>query len=115
MKDKDIYMTDAAVEKVKSSMTQEAAEQGFKGVRISVVGAGCSGFSYNWELTKEINETDHVVDYEGTLFIIDDVSRSHMDGVTIDYKKEGLTENFVFDNPNAIHCGCGTSFTLKDS
>lgn len=88
------------------------------GIRISVSGGGCLGFSYLIEkegLRKpgEFPEGEVVVAVGGLLIYIDNTSLPYVKGLTIDYVQEGLQSSFKFHKPNAAGiCGCGISFTV---
>ena len=77
-------------------------------------GGGCSGFSYVLGLEEAVPKPyDQVFEQDGVKILIDGKSHLHLDGMTIDYRKNNLMGGgFEFNNPNAKKsCGCGTSFT----
>jgi len=81
-------------------------------LRVSVVGGGCSGFSYDLSFTDKFDKkTDAVSEQHGVTVVVDKKSDLYLDGTTIDYH-DGLDKRgFTFDNPNAKNsCGCGSSF-----
>ncbi len=83
------------------------------GLRLSVVGGGCSGFSYNLDFTRS-RPGDNVVEFEeGLKVFIDPKSFLYLKGTQLDYEG-GLTgKGFTFRNPNATNtCGCGESFSV---
>lgn len=85
------------------------------GLRIAVMGGGCSGFSYNIYPERITEETDKVLDIHGLKVYIDEVTWPYIKGLEIDYVQEGLQSSFKFNNPNATKtCGCGTSFSVDD-
>jgi iron-sulfur cluster assembly protein len=83
-------------------------------LRISVIGAGCSGLSYKleWVKTIETTEKDKMFSINGLVYVIDPKSYLFLKGLTLDFT-DGLNgTGFVFNNPNAKRtCGCGTSFS----
>lgn len=83
-----------------------------KGLRLGVIGGGCSGLSYNIDL-GEAKDKDHVISIEEFSVFIDPKSSIYLKGVTLDFK-DGLNgKGFVFVNPNATNtCGCGESFSV---
>jgi iron-sulfur cluster assembly protein len=101
-------MTEAAVEKVKSILA-ERGEEG--GLRISVVGGGCSGFQYQMSLDKAAGADDQVIEMSGLKVFVDTRSLLYLNGTRVDYV-DGLTgSGFKFENPNSKGtCGCGESF-----
>ncbi|WP_455475258.1 HesB/IscA family protein [Bartonella sp. B17] len=83
------------------------------GLRISVEGGGCSGFSYKYDLVSESKEDDFVLKKDGAIVLIDSVSLSFMDGAQIDFVDDLMGQSFQIRNPNAISsCGCGVSFSI---
>ncbi len=103
-----ITFTQTAVDKVKAILS-ERGETG--GLRISVVGGGCSGFQYQMTLDKQANSDDQVIEQDGLRVFVDTRSLLYLNGTKVDYV-EGLTgAGFKFENPNARgSCGCGESF-----
>ena len=103
-----LTLTPVAVTKVKSILS-ERGEEG--GLRIAVVGGGCSGFQYQMSLDKEAREDDRVIEQDGLKVFIDTRSLLYLNGTKVDYV-DGLNgSGFKFDNPNAkSSCGCGESF-----
>lgn len=90
-----------------------AAQAGARLLRVSVIGGGCSGFSYKFDLESETAEDDLVIERDGARVAIDPDSVPFLDGSKIDYVDELLGAAFKIDNPNAVAaCGCGVSFTI---
>ncbi|RMF16671.1 MAG: iron-sulfur cluster insertion protein ErpA [Candidatus Dadabacteria bacterium] len=81
------------------------------GLRISVVGGGCSGFQYDMAFDKA-RETDEVIEVgEGVRVLVDPVSYRYLQGTQVDYVESLQGAGFAFNNPNATRtCGCGKSF-----
>ena len=106
-----IILTPRAAEKVKALMAQpEQAEA--TGLRVNVVGGGCSGLSYKVVLDREPAADDLVSESEGVTIFVDPKSSLFVDGTQIDYQESMMGSGFAFSNPNATGtCGCGTSFT----
>ncbi len=106
-----VVLTDKAIEQVRSIFsTQENSED--KGLRLGVVGGGCSGLSYNIDFDEK-KEKDNVQDYGDFKVFIDLKSSIYLKDVVLDFK-DGLNgKGFVFSNPNATNtCGCGESFSV---
>jgi len=83
------------------------------GLRVAVVGGGCSGFQYSLDLEKDARADDLQFEVKGVKCFVDPMSSMYLMGVEIDYV-EGQFGNsgFAFKNPNAKHtCGCGSSFS----
>jgi len=105
-----VTMTAAALERVKSFLANRG--KGF-GLRLGIKTTGCSGLAYVLEFVDEPNEDDSVFDIDDVNIIIDGKSLVYLEGIQLDFVKEGLNEGFKFTNPNAKgECGCGESFNV---
>jgi iron-sulfur cluster assembly protein len=103
-----VTLTATAINKVKQIMS-ERGEEG--GLRIAIVGGGCSGFQYQMSLDAEPDADDKVFDQEGLRVFVDSRSMLYLNGTQVDYV-DGLNgSGFKFENPNSRGtCGCGESF-----
>lgn len=82
------------------------------GLRLCVIGGGCSGLSYEMEF-DQTRENDNVIEYQGFRVLLDPKSSIYLKGVTLDYQDGLKGKGFVFVNPNATNtCGCGESFSV---
>ncbi len=82
------------------------------GLRLGVIGGGCSGLSYKFKLESGPRPNDHVFEYDGVRLFVDPKSFQYLDGLTLGYHESLLERGFVFKNPNAKHtCSCGKSFS----
>ncbi len=105
-----INFTAKAVEMVKDAMARENLT-GY-GIRIGVVGGGCSGFQYSMDFENAEKDGDSVYEHEGVKLFIDPMSSMYLQGVTVDYVVGLQGAGFKFTNPNARNtCGCGQSFS----
>ncbi len=105
-----IAFTAKAVEMVLNAMTQENLT-GY-GIRVGVVGGGCSGFQYSMDFENEQKDGDQVYEQGGVKVYLDPMSAMYLQGVTVDYVVGLQGAGFKFINPNAKNtCGCGQSFT----
>jgi iron-sulfur cluster assembly accessory protein len=103
-----LTLTPVAIAKVKEILSERSEEAG---LRIAVIGGGCSGFQYQMTLDKEPQVDDKVLDVEGLKVFIDNRSILYLDGTQVDYVDGSNGSGFKFDNPNAqSHCGCGECF-----
>lgn len=104
-----IDVTPKAVAKIR----QAFAKQGVSGgLRLGVLGGGCSGLSYQFKFDTKPRATDHVFDYDDVKVFVDPKSMLFLKGMTLDYKESLMQSGFEFINPNAHKsCGCGTSFS----
>lgn len=90
-----------------------ASEPGKIGLRVSVEGGGCSGFSYKMDLVDARNDDDVVIERDGAKVLIDDLSIVYLGGSIIDFVDDLMGQSFQIRNPNAVaSCGCGTSFSI---
>lgn len=107
-----VSLTTKAVEMVKTTREQEGMDASW-GLRVAVMGGGCSGFQYALDFEQEARETDHVLSVEGLNVFVDPVSARYLEGVTIDYVFGMAGAGFKFLNPKATgSCGCGHSFAV---
>ena len=83
------------------------------GLRVAVKGGGCSGLTYDLQITDQQLETDKVVEQYGIKVMVDKKSFIYLVGTELEFS-DGLNgKGFVFTNPNAKKsCGCGTSFSV---
>jgi iron-sulfur cluster assembly accessory protein len=106
-----LSLTEVAAGKVKEIMSQQNPAP--TGLRVAVVGGGCSGFSYHMAFDNQENPSDNVYEYEGVKVYVDQMSEMYLDGVQIDYIETLEGAGFKFNNPNVKStCGCGSSFTV---
>ncbi len=105
-----VHITDRAAERIKKLL--EVENRKAQGLRLKVVGGGCSGLQYKLDLDVQ-RPGDRVFEREGAKVLVDLKSLLYVSGTELDYK-EGLMESgFVFQNPNVKRsCGCGASFTV---
>lgn len=105
-----ITLTPMAVEKVKEILTQQNPLP--NGLRVAVIGGGCSGFTYHMAFESQTNDTDNVYEFGGLKVLVDQMSEMYLDGVEIDYIESFEGAGFKFNNPNVRStCGCGASFS----
>jgi iron-sulfur cluster assembly accessory protein len=104
-----LTLTDKAVEMVKDAMQREGLT-GY-GIRIGVMGGGCSGFQYSMDFENAPKDGDITVEQDGLKLYVDAMSSMYLQGVTVDYVVGLQGAGFKFNNPNAKStCGCGSSF-----
>jgi iron-sulfur cluster assembly protein len=83
------------------------------GLRIGVRTSGCSGMAYKLEFADSTEGDDLQFVSNGVTVLVDPQSLPYIDGMELDYTREGLNEGFKFNNPNVKDsCGCGESFTV---
>ena len=83
------------------------------GIRLGVKTTGCSGLAYVLEYIDSVNSEDIAYEQDGFVIVVDPKSSVYLEGLTIDYVRQGLNEGFEFANPNERdRCGCGESFRV---
>lgn len=103
-----IILSDAAVEKIRTLVPD--GDEGARGLRVKVVGGGCSGLSYKMDLDQK-REGDRVFERDGARIIVDRKSYLYLNGTELDYSDDLMHAGFNLRNPNVKRsCGCGASF-----
>ena len=105
-----ISLTDAASKKIQQTLTRRGSG---KGIRLGIRTTGCSGLAYVLEYVDTPQPEDQCFDCSGCKIFIDPKSCVYLQGLTVDYVRQGLNEGFQFSNPNERdRCGCGESFRV---
>ena len=108
---KPINFSAGAIAKVKEIMAQQNPIPA--GLRVGVVGGGCSGFSYSMSFENGAGMMDKTFDFDGMKVYVDATSLMYLKGVNVDYIETLEGAGFKFDNPNVKStCGCGSSFSV---
>src|SRR5271167_2455593 len=108
---KPLSLTETAIAKVKEIMAQQNPVPA--GLRVGVVGGGCSGFSYSMSFENGAGMMDKTFDFDGLKVYVDATSLMYLKGVNVDYVETLEGAGFKFDNPNVKStCGCGSSFSV---
>ena len=95
-----------------SELAAAEAEAGAM-LRLSVNGGGCSGFQYNFDFDKVVNDDDRTFCRDGATVVIDEMSLELLRGSEIDFVEDLMGAYFQVNNPNAASsCGCGSSFSI---
>src|SRR5258705_13367673 len=106
-----ITLTANAVTKVREIMAQQNPVPA--GLRVGVVGGGCSGFSYSMQFENSAGMMDKVFEFDGLKVYVDATSVMYLNGCRVDYVETLEGAGFKFDNPNVKStCGCGSSFSV---
>ena len=107
-----VSISELAAKKIKY-FAEKDGMVGDVGVRVAVKGGGCSGLTYDLDITTEERDTDKVVEQHGIKVMVDKKSYIFLVGTELEFS-DGLNgKGFVFVNPNAKKtCGCGTSFSV---
>jgi len=107
-----IQLTNTAADKIKQNLDKRGSGVG---IRVGVKTTGCSGLAYVLEYLDQVPITRDWFKFEhdGATVWVTGKDLVYLDGLTIDYARQGLNEGFDFKNPQeAARCGCGESFTI---
>lgn len=105
-----IHLTERAANHVRDFLHNRGKGEGIK---VGVKTSGCSGLAYVLEFVDQPDPVDQVFDSFGVKVFVDPKSIVYLEGLEMDYVKNGLNEGFEFQNPNQKgECGCGESFTV---
>jgi iron-sulfur cluster assembly accessory protein len=100
-----------AAEKVKEIQAAETIDASY-GLRLRVVGGGCSGFAYDLYF-DQVTEADRTLESHGVKLVVDQMSLQYLAGTVVDYVEGLQGAGFKFMNPNVKStCGCGSSFQV---
>ncbi len=106
-----ITVTDRAAAKVKEIAEAESLQG--QGLRLRVIGGGCSGFTYDLYFEDKPTELDERFNCKGVDLYVDPLSFQYLENTEIDYVEEAHASGFKFNNPNVKGtCGCGSSFSV---
>ncbi|WP_027160190.1 HesB/IscA family protein [Methylobacter luteus] len=104
------------------SLTESAARQIQKqlekrgkgiGLKLGIKKSGCSGYAYALDYADALTESDVVFENFGVKIIVQETDLPVVDGIEVDYRREGINAAFQFNNPNVKGtCGCGESFSV---
>ena len=106
-----VKLTSRAAEKVKAIRAEEKIEDGY-GLRLKVMGGGCSGFAYDL-FFDQAQDIDQSFESQGVRMLCDQMSLMYLVGTEVDYVESVQGSGFKFTNPNVKStCGCGSSFSV---
>lgn len=105
-----IQVSPKAVSRIRQILQEHPGEAG---LRLGVMGGGCSGLSYKFGLGSAPKPNDTVLAYDDVKVFVDPKSYTYLDGLTLDYAESLMESGFVFHNPNVKKsCSCGKSFLI---
>lgn len=105
-----ITVTENAAKQIQKQLQKRGSGLGLK---LGVKQAGCSGFAYVLDYADDCGAEQTVFEQFGVKVLVDNADLTMLDGIELDYAKEGINEAFKFNNPNVKGtCGCGESFTV---
>jgi iron-sulfur cluster assembly protein len=106
-----VQLTESAARRINQQIAQRGRGVG---LRLGIRKAGCSGYAYTLDYADEVGPDDLAFETHGARIVLAKAELAMLEGLTVDYRREGLSEAFRFDNPNAkALCGCGESFYLE--
>ena len=106
-----VTVSDEAAERV-AQLLKEKGTPGY-GLRVAVMGGGCSGFQYKLDFEEAPNDMDQVIESNGVKVFVDAKSSLYLNGVVLRYDDGLMGSGFRVENPNArTTCGCGESFSV---
>ncbi|RJE86957.1 iron-sulfur cluster assembly accessory protein [Paenibacillus sp. 1011MAR3C5] len=104
-----IEISENATEQILEMLNSLNLEQMY--LRVGVVDGGCSGLSYDLRFDDQRTEEDIFLSMNGFQMLVESRSMPFLEGLKIDYQRQGMTGGFTMDNPNVkASCGCGASF-----
>jgi iron-sulfur cluster assembly protein len=107
-----LQVTERAVKRIRTAMAKEGVSPEEGGLRLGVMGGGCSGLSYSIKFDTQPRERDRVYEFDGVRVFVDPKSFLYLHGMTLDYEETLMRQGFNFINPNSSRsCGCGSSFS----
>ena len=105
-----ISISENAASKIRSLISGSDKSSG--GLRVKVVGGGCSGLQYKMDLDVE-RPGDKVFGNDEAKILVDRKSFLYLNGTELDYNDGLMQSGFTLRNPNVKRsCGCGASFTV---
>ncbi|MGR8981649.1 MAG: HesB/IscA family protein [Gammaproteobacteria bacterium] len=105
-----VTLTEKAARQIKKQLEKRGKGIGLK---LGVKKSGCSGYAYALEYADGFDQNDAVFEDFGVKVIVQESDLPFVDGIELDYAREGINEAFKFNNPNVkATCGCGESFSV---
>jgi len=105
-----IEVTTEAAQRIKALLSEDGKAQ-THGLRLKVVGGGCSGLQYELSFDDVVRDIDTEIEVEGVRVIVDEKSALYLLGTRLDFVDTLQESGFKIENPNASNtCGCGQSF-----
>ncbi|MGD0295188.1 MAG: iron-sulfur cluster assembly accessory protein [Terracidiphilus sp.] len=107
-----LQITEKAIQRIRAAMAKEGISPTEGGLRLGVMGGGCSGLSYSIKFDTQPRERDRIFEFDGVKVFVDPKSFLYLHGMTLDYEETLMRQGFNFINPNSKRsCSCGSSFS----
>lgn len=108
-----ITLSESAANRIHRQLDERGAGIG---LRIGVTTTGCSGNAYKLDYADEVGDEEVAFEEHGATVVVARRDLPMLDGLNVDFRREGLNEVYRFENPNASGlCGCGESFQYADA
>ncbi len=105
-----VEVTPAAAGRIKALLDREGKLE-THGLRMRVIGGGCSGLQYQLGFDDRVSDADEVIEAGGVRVFVDEKSALYLAGSALDFVDTLQESGFKVVNPNAKDsCGCGQSF-----
>jgi iron-sulfur cluster assembly protein len=105
-----IELTESAARRVQAQLARRGKGLG---LRVGVKKSGCSGYAYTLDYADEAGADEQIFNSHGAAIVVKHEHLAMLDGLTVDFQRDGLNEAFKFRNPNVkAECGCGESFAV---
>ena len=106
-----IQLTESAARRIQQQLKDRGRGLG---LRVGIKASGCSGYAYVLDYADQADQDEVVFESHGAKVLVARDTLPMLDGLVVDFRKEGLNEVFKFENPNAeALCGCGESFSVQ--
>ena len=107
-----VLVTEKAIKRIRVAMAKEGISPEVGGLRLGVLGGGCSGLSYSIKFDSRPRERDRIYTFDDVRVFVDPKSFLYLNGMTLDYEETLMRQGFNFINTNSSrYCGCGSSFS----
>ena len=107
-----LQVTERAIQRIRAAMAKEGVSPQEGGLRLGVMGGGCSGLSYSIKFDTRPRDRDRIYEFDGVRVFVDPKSFLYLHGMTLDYEETLMRQGINFINPNSTRsCGCGSSFS----
>jgi len=106
-----IQLTESAAKRVQQQLKDRGRGVG---LRVGIKASGCSGYAYLVDFADQAAPDEVAFESHGAKVFVARDTLPMLDGLVVDFRREGLNEVFKFENPNAeALCGCGESFSVQ--
>ena len=105
-----VQLTESAARRIRDHLATRGHGMG---LRVGVKRSGCSGFAYTLDYADQVGDDDLVFEQHAAKVVVAKQHLPQLEGITVDFQRQGLNESFKFVNPNVTGtCGCGESFAV---